>query len=225
MRASPLQGFLAVAEKDIRSELRTRIGITSLGLFVVTTVSVIVFAIAEEPLQRPLASALLWVTMFYTAMTGLGRSFITEEERGTSLYLRLHTAPLSVYFGKLAVNCILGLAANLVAVVLMMWFVDTIAESNIVALLCVITVSTIGLASVITMVSAIVAKAGTRNALLPVLAFPMLVPLLMPGVKATLYALADMSINEATGDLLLMVAYSGIVIVVSTFVFEVVWTE
>lgn len=225
MLASPLQGLLAVAEKDVRSELRTRIGITSLGLFVVTTVSVIVFAVADEPLQRPLAAALLWVTMFYTAMTGLGRSFITEEERGTSLYLRLHTTPLSVYFGKFAVNCILGMTANLVALVLMMWFVDTIAESDIATLFTVVAMSTLGLAAVITIVSAIVAKAGSRNALLPVLAFPMLVPVLMPGVRATLYALAQMSIADAAGDLLLMLAYSGIVIVVSTFVFEVVWTE
>lgn len=222
---SALQGVLAVAEKDARSELRTRIGLTSVGLFIVTTVSVIVFALADEPVQRPLAATLLWVVMFYTAMTGLGRAFITEEERGTSLYLRLHASPLAVYVGKLLVNLTLAVLSNVIAILLMLVFIPSITVGNVGTLLVVVATGSVGLASVLTIVSAIVARTGSRNPLLPVLSFPLLVPVILPGVKATLYAFADMGLSEAASDVVLMLAYSGIIIVVSTFVFEVVWTD
>jgi heme exporter protein B len=222
---SALQGVLAVAEKDARSELRTRVGLTSVVLFIVTTVSVIVFALADEPVPRPLAVTLLWVVMFYTAMSGLGRAFVGEQDRGTAFYLRLHTLPLAVYFGKLAVNLLMALLSNLAALVLMLFFVPSIAVGSISTLLVAVGVGSVGLAAVLTIVSAIVAQTGTRNPLLPVLSFPLLVPVILPGVKATLYALAGMGLSEAASDLMLMAAYSGIVIVVSTFVFDVVWAD
>ena len=222
---SPLNGALAVASKDLRSEIRTRFGITALGLFVLTTVSLVVFAVADEPLQKPLAAAILWVIMFYTAMTGLARAFVSEEERGTSLFLRLNSAPMAVYFGKLLVNVVFGVVSNLAATILLLFFMSSISVGDWVTLLTTVLIGSIGLAAVLSIVSAIVAKAGTRNPLLPVLSFPLLVPLVMPGVNAMLYAFAGMGLADAQGDLLLMASYSGIIIVVSALVFEVVWTD
>ena len=223
--ASPLIGAIAVASKDLRSEFRTRFGLTALGLFVLTTVSLVVFAVADEPLQRPLAAAILWVIMFYTAMTGLARAFVSEEERGTALFLRLNSAPLAVYLGKLLVNVVFGVVSNLAATLLLLFFMSSIDVGNWGTLLSTVLVGSIGLAAVLSIVSAIVAKAGTRNPLLPVLSFPLLVPLVMPGVNAMLYAFAGMGLADAQNDLLLMISYSGIVIVVSALVFEVVWTD
>lgn len=215
----------AVASKDLRSEIRTRFGLTALGLFVVTAVSLVVFALADEPVQRPVAAAILWVIMFYTAMTGLARAFVSEEERGTALFLRLQTDPLGVYLGKLAVNVVFALASNLAATVLMMFFLPDLTVGNIATLLWTVVLGSVGLASVLSIVSAIVAKAGTRNPLLPVLSFPLLVPLVLPGVNATVYALGGMGLADAQADLLLMFSYSGLIVVVSSLVFEVIWTD
>jgi heme exporter protein B len=215
----------AVAGKDIRSEVRTRYGITALGLFVITTVSLVVFAIADESVHRPLAAALIWVIMFYTSMTGLGRAFISEEERGTSLFLRLQAPTMAVYFGKLLVNIALALVSNVLAIALIAIFMPSISIGSWTVVLTSVIIGSIGLASVLSIVSAIVAKAGTRNPLLPVLAFPLLVPLIMPGVNAVLAGLAGLSLTESMGDILLMTSYAGLVIVASVFVFDVVWTE
>ncbi len=220
-----LTGIIAVAGKDLRSEVRTRYGITALGLFVVTAVSLVVFAVADEPLRRPLAAAILWVIMFFTAMTALGRSFVSEEERGTALFLQLNAQPLAVYTGKLLVNILLAVSSNLAALVLLLLFIPSIEVGNWATLFTTVLVGSIGLAAVLSIVSVIVAKAGTRSALLPVLSFPLLVPLVMPGVNATLLAFAGMGLADARGDLLLMASYSGMVILASVFVFEVVWSE
>ena len=152
-------GMLAVAGKDFRSEMRTRFGVTALGLFVVTAVSLVVFAIADEPLRKPVAAALVWVIMFYTAMTGLGRAFISEEERGTSLFLRLNARPLDVYLGKLLVNTALSLSANILATVLVLLFLPSVVVGDWSTLIATVVVGSVGLAAVLSIVSAIVAKA------------------------------------------------------------------
>lgn len=217
--------LIAVISKDLRSELRTRYGITALILFVVTAIVLVVFAAADEPMPRPIAAAVLWVVMFYTAMTGLGRGFISEEERGTSLLLRLSTDPTSVYFGKLIVNIVQSVLSNLLAALLFLFFMSRVNVGNPTLLLLCVLAGSIGLASTLTIVSAIVAKAGSKSALLPILSFPVLLPLIMPGTDVMLSAFAGLAVAEVAGSLGLMVSYTGIVIVVSWFVFEYIWCE
>lgn len=217
--------LFAVIDKDIRSEMRTRFGVTSLLLFVVTCVVLVVFSVADEAIPRPLAAAVLWVVMFFTAMTGLGRGFVSEEERGTALLLRLSATSTSVFMGKLIVNVIQAVLANLLAAMLFLFFLPKLQVGNTMLFLIVVVVGSMGLASALTVVSAIVAKAGTKSALLPVLSFPVLLPLVLPGTNAMLMAFAGFDVAEAAGDLVLMMAHTGIVSVVAWLVFDHIWCE
>jgi heme exporter protein B len=214
-----------VLEKDVRSELRTRYGITSLLLFVVTSVVLVAFALADEPLPRPMAVGLVWVLMCFSAMSGLGRGFIAEEERGTMLYLRLTTTASAVLFGKLLVNILQSIIANLLAVALLLLFVGTITVGNSALLLLCVLVGSIGLASVVTVISALVARAGTKQAVLPVLSVPLLLPLVLPGTACTLEAFAGYGIAEAGNNLGLMLAYTGCILVVTWLVFDYIWED
>ena len=220
-----LKSISAVFMKDVRSELRTRYGITALALFVVSAIALVMFAVADEALERPIAAAMLWVLMFYTALTGLGRGFVSEEERGTSLFLRLSTPSSAVYLGKLLINIVLSVLSNLTALLLFLIFLPMDAMWDLLTLLTSVFVGSVGLASVVTIVSAIVSKAGTRNALLPVLSFPILVPIIMTGVNAVLMGFAGLTLIDASGDIVFMASYSGIVILVSFFVFDVIWSD
>lgn len=217
--------WIAVLRKDIRSEIRTRYGITSLLLFVVTAVTLIAVSTADEVIPRPVASAVLWVVMFFTSMTGLARGFVSEEERGTSLYLQLSAPPLAVYIGKLTGNIALSLVSNLLIVLLLTLLIPTITIGSAGLLLLVVLIASIGLATVTTITSAIVAKAGSKQALLPILAFPVLLPLVMPGIQATLIALAGLTLADAWGDVGLMIAHTGIIATVGALLFESVWRD
>ncbi len=217
--------FLAVIEKDIRSELRTRYGLTALALFVVTSVSILAFSAADEPLPRPIAAGVLWVIMFFTALTGLARAFVHEEDRGTWLFLRISAKPTDIYFGKLAVNLILSVLTNCLATLLFVVFMTSVQVGSAWVLLLCVAVGSVGLASVLTIISAIVAKAGSKNSLLPVLSFPLLVPLLLPGTNAILMAFAGLELADVVPDLLLMFSYSGIVCVVGWLIFPTVWCD
>lgn len=219
------QSLKAVVMKDLLSEIRTRYGITAIALFVVTSVALVAFATADEQLHRPIAAGILWVVMFFTAMSGLGRGFISEEERGTTLYLQLSAPPSAVILGKLISNVLIAALSNLAVLALFLMFVGTVQLASPWILLLVLFAGSIGLATVITITSAIVATSGTRSPLLPILSFPVLIPLIMPGMNATLLAMADVSMSDVWPDLALMLSHTGIVATVSYLVFDVVWTE
>lgn len=225
MASSSFLRVQAVVMKDLHSEVRTRYGITALLLFVVTTVTLIVFSAADEPMLPPIVSAIIWVLMSFTAMTGLGRGFVSEEERGTALYLRLNSTPLAVYAGKLLVNILMAVVTNILGITMLFWFVNRVTVGSWLLLITTVIIGSIGLAAVLTIVSALVAKTGSRSPLLPVLSFPILVPLLMIGTKTTLFALAGMSIADVQSNLLLILAYTGMIVVVSVMVFDIIWSD
>ncbi|NQW29823.1 MAG: heme exporter protein CcmB [Ignavibacteria bacterium] len=217
--------FLAVIEKDIRSELRTRYGLTALALFVVTSVALVAFSAADEPLPKPIAAGVLWVIMFFTALTGMARAFVHEEERGTWLFLRISTRPTDIYMGKLAVNTVLSVTTNCLTALLFVIFLTGFTVGSPWILVLCVAVGSIGLAAVLTIVSAIVAKAGSKNSLLPVLSFPLLVPLLLPGTNALLMSVGGFEFTDVLADLSLMLAYSGIVSVVAWIIFPIIWCD
>ena len=86
----------ALFKKDLASELRTRYAINSLVMFIVVTISVILFSIGNEKISDFLAGGLFWVVIFFSAMSGLSRAFVSEEERGTTLTLQLIASPITI---------------------------------------------------------------------------------------------------------------------------------
>jgi heme exporter protein B len=96
-------------KKDWQSELRTRYAINALAMFILVTISVILFSIGSENISEYLTGGLLWVVIFFSAMSGLSRAFVSEEERGTTLTLQLIAKPSTIFTGKLLFNVCLYL--------------------------------------------------------------------------------------------------------------------
>ena len=94
----------ALFKKDFHSELRTRYAINSLAMFIIVAISVILFSIGTERITESLTGGIFWVVIFFTAMSGLARAFVSEEERGTVLTLQLIASPSTVFSGKLVFN-------------------------------------------------------------------------------------------------------------------------
>lgn len=221
-----LRGFWAVFEKDIKLELRARYAINMLLLFALGALVVIAFAVGPTPLSARVQAALLWTTLLFAAAVGLGRAFISEEERGTLLLLQLNLRPGAVYAGKLLVNFVLLLALNLVAVGAFAVLLQVqVAWPGLLALTLVL--GSIGLAGATTLLSALIARAtGGRSALLPVLLFPVLVPLLLSAVEATRSALlVAEGWATATDELLTLVGFNGAVITAAILLFDYIWLD
>src|SRR5438270_78114 len=117
-----MSAWQGVLRKDLAVEFRTRYGVSAVIMFLLITVSVILYSTPGEQLQPSILSALLWIALFFGAMTGLARSFVSEEERGTSLILRLYASSESVFIGKFVYNLGLMLALAVSAVLFFQFF-------------------------------------------------------------------------------------------------------
>ena len=218
-------GSWAVLEKDILLEWRSRYALNMLLMFVMSSLFLIALAIGQEPITEHMQSALLWVVIMFSAAIGLGRSFVAEEERGTVLLLQLNVRGSQVLAGKLIFNFILLLAVDLVGLV-MFSFLLSMQIENLGLMLTVLTLGSIGVAGATTLLSAIIARASNKGPLLPVLLFPMLIPLLLSVVKAAGHALnGGLGWAGAEVELTTMAAFAGVVTTASFLLFEYVWTD
>lgn len=220
-----LNGAWAIFEKDVRLELRSRYALNMLMMFVLASILLMLFAIGAEPIGPRVQSALLWIIILFSASIGLGRAFVAEEERETVLLLQLNTRPSMVYAGKLLFNFILVLAMNVVAVLAMVLFLSIRVEAALL-LTAALLLGSVGLAGATTLLAAIIARASSRGPLLPVLLFPVLVPLLLSVVTATRHALAGgRGWPAATDELTTLFAFGGVVITASVLLFDHVWND
>ena len=215
----------AVVEKDVRSELRTRYALNALLMFVITAVSTILFALRSDNPSIELLSGMYWVVIFFTAMSGLSRIFVSEEERGTVMVLQLVAAPSVVYFGKLLFNsCLTLLLTAAVTVLYVIAFPGfTIKSPDVFSM--VVLFGSLGFAASATIIAAIIAKAGARGTLYPVLSFPILIPLLMTVMNGTTRALAGESMASALGELQILVGYMLVMVGCSYILLDYVWKD
>lgn len=213
---------LTVARKDLLIELRTRAALNALFLFAVGSLVVVSFTVTAASLGHEVKAALLWVVLFFSAMVGLSRSFVYEEETKTADALRLSASPGSVLAGKLIAN--LALLA-LVEVVLLPLFVALLQVEcgNWPLLLGALALGSVGIVAGATICAALVAKARSGSALYAVVCLPILLPVLIAAVGATAKSLTGAPFADAAADLKILVSYAGIVTTASTMLFEHVW--
>jgi heme exporter protein B len=220
-----LRSTFAVFLKDWRSELRTRYAISALLMFVVTTISIILFSLGSEGAPPDALSGMLWVVIFFAAMSGLSRTFVMEEERGTTLTLQLLAPPSAVFFGKLLFNLVLILGLNTVTVVLYAAFINGFIIRNIPIFLTTILLGSIGFAAAATVIAAIIARANTKGTLYPVLSFPIVLPLLLTVINATRLASEGSFFSEAAGEFQILISYIVVVVVVAYMLFDYIWKD
>lgn len=211
--------------KDFRSELRTRYAINALAMFIIVAISVILFSIGNEKINENLTAGLFWVVIFFTAMSGLSRAFVSEEERGTTLTLQLIAAPSTVFSGKLIFNIILVFAMNAVIAILYGALFEDFVIKNFLLFFTSFVLGNIGLAISSTIIAAIIAKAGAKGTLYPVLSFPILLPLILTCVQLTLFSFDGTSFEKSKFELAIVVSYDVIMITVSYLLFDFIWKE
>jgi heme exporter protein B len=223
---SAVASTIALIRKDVHSELRTRYALNALIMFVVTAVSTIVFALRSDQPTSSVLSGLYWVVVFFTAMSGLSRTFVSEEERGTTMTLQLVATPSTVYFAKLLFNTALTFSMTIAVTILYMTvFSNVFVIQTVSIFLGTVVLGSIGFASASTIIAAIVAKANTRGTLYPVLSFPILIILLMTVMGATTKALDGEEFASALGDFQILIGYILAMTGGSYLLFDYVWKD
>lgn len=211
--------------KEFVSEFRTRYAINALLMFVVTTLSIILFSVGTESPTPDVLSGTLWIVIFFSAMSGLSRTFVAEEERGTSMTLRLLVNSSSVYIGKLLYNFILILVLSLIIAASYLLLLKEFSVKSYDIFWITIFLGSAGLASASTILAAIIAKANTKGTLFPVLAFPILLPLLMTCINATKLAAEGAFMTESVKEFQILISFTVVMVATSFIVFDFVWKD
>jgi heme exporter protein B len=215
----------ALFKKDLASELRTRYAVNSLAMFILVTISVILFSIGSERVSENLSGGLLWVVIFFSAMSGLSRAFVSEEERGTTLTLHLIASPSTVFSGKLLFNLILVFVMNIVIAVIYSALFNTFIIRNFPLFAGAFLLGNVGIAVSSTIIAAIIAKTGSKGTLYPVLSFPILLPLILTLIDLTKMAMDGAEFTTAYIELAVLACYDVIMIAASYMLFDFIWKD
>ncbi len=217
-----LQQVLTILWKDIRCELRSKQTWTGMGLFALLVLVIFNFAFdLRVDNKAAIAPGVLWVAFVFASLLGLGRTIAAEHEKGS--LDRLLLCPVNrkaIYLAKLLGNMLFIGVVEIVALPIFAALFDVPLFG---ALLPIVLLGTLGIAAVGTLFSAMAAATQARELLLPVLIFPLIVPVVISAVRAT-GTLMVPTVNEPPW-LGLMAAFDIIFLSASMLTFEYVIEE
>jgi heme exporter protein B len=215
----------AIVWKDIRAELRTKDIFSSMFVFALLTVVIFNFAFElRVPDMKMVAPGIVWVAITFAGTLGLNRAFVIEQDKGSLAGLLL--APIdrsTIYFGKLLSSLLFMLIVEIVLLPLVMIFFNLPLLTW--QQLLVLVLGTYGFAAVGTVFSGIAVNTRAREVLLPILLFPVVLPVLIAGVKMTGALLDGEPFSSLTNWLRLIVVYDVTFTIVAYLTFGYVVEE
>jgi heme exporter protein CcmB len=220
---------LLVLKKDFAIELKSREILYTTLFFAVSAVLVFAFAFVKDgqPLEDA-AAGILWIAIAFSGTLALGRTFERERHGETLRALLLAPAPRpAIYVGKLLgiVGLLLVAEALLVPLIALLFQAAALFRSPFLLLLLLLS-GTVGFAAVGTLFAAMLVRARTRDVLLPILLYPMSVPVIIAGVRGT-SALLGSPIDEpaVTMWIAMLVAFDAVFVTLALWTFEPLMTE
>jgi heme exporter protein B len=222
-RSPPLLGSaLLIARKDLAIEFRTRSAFTSALVFAL--LGIVIFNFAWDPTAVSaidLAPGVLWVIFTLSGLLGLHRSF--EVERADRAMDALLTAPVdreAIFLGKAGANLVFVLGVQAVAIPAVALFYNLPVDRSTLVVSMIGLLAAVGLVAVGTLFSAMVSNTRFAELLLPVLALPFFVPIVIPAAQATAKLLAGRPVAEALGWLKLLLAFDIVFVAACTVAFR-----
>ena len=217
-----------VMRKDLRIEIRSREILYTTLFFAVACVLVFAFGFVREGRALEDASAgILWIAIAFSGTLALGRAF--DRERHNETLRALMLAPVArpaLYVGKLLGVLVLLAAVEIVVVpmIALMFQANLLAHAWLMSALLV--AGTIGFAAVGTLFAAMLVRARSRDVLLPILLYPITIPVIIAGVRGTAALLqAEVDLPMARAWLSMLVFFDVVFITIALWVFEPVMTE
>jgi len=228
-RRSPLSAFLsavgAIVWKDLAAELRSRELLSAMLVFAILVIFIFNFALELDAKTRSNVTAgILWVTFAFAGSLGLNRSMAIEKDRGCIDGLLLAPVDRSaIYFGKTIGNLIFMLIV--VAIVIPIYSILYNINLFNPGLLLVIFLGSIGFVTVGTLLASMAVQTRTRDILLPILLFPVEIPVFIAAVKASMGFLQGLEMSEIMPWINLLIVYDVVFTAVAFMLFDYVVEE
>jgi len=207
---SPFRQVLVVLEKDLLIEWRARSRAFALASFAVTVLLLFSFAVGPNiEVLRDHAGAYLWLAVLLSSTLLLGQSFQVEEEAGALESLILAPIePTALFYGKALSNTLQLIGLCFVITVPMVALFDGQFNEPFYMFVGVVVLGAAGVSAPGTLYAGLTARLNTRQLMLPLLLFPLLVPCLLAAVKATGVLLKGDAMNQYGSWMKLLLAFN-----------------
>ena len=218
---------LAIAAKDMRVELKSRDVLGSSGLFALTVLVTASFTSIPGGNTGAMATGILWISLLFAVLLGVGRSMARESQDRAIEGLLLSPAPReSIFLGKLLAGIVMMslIEIFIVPLFLVLMTGETQGTLDVGALLLTVVLATLGIVIVATLFSGIAVGSRMGESLLPLIVMPVVIPLMIAAVETTRLALGGGNGNtSAIQWYLLLAGFDAIVglAAVATFSFVV----
>jgi heme exporter protein B len=212
----------AIARKDLTTELRAKAGFNSVASLGITTLILLGLALGPDAQAlRNAAVGAVWLATFFSGVLAFNRSYQVELESGALEALLQYPGPRwTIFAGKLLGNLLFVtvMVAIVTVVGVVLFGVDI--PSTWPSLILVFALGIIGMVTLGTFYAAMASRSRAREVLLPLLLFPMLVPVLLAATTASKALLGADLMHEAGAWIRLLIAYDVIFLVATLIAFE-----
>jgi heme exporter protein B len=226
---SSIQSFFQTIKmiiwKDLKAEFRSRELLTAMLVFALLVILMFNFALELDiRLRSTITAGVLWTTFVFAGALGLNRSLAIEKDRGCLDGLLLAPVERSaIYFGKVFTNLIMMLlmAVIVIPVYTLLYNVNLFRP----IFFLVVLLGCLGYAVVGTLLSSMTVQTRSRDTLLPILLFPVAIPILVASVKASSGVFDDQTLTQVMPWINLLIGYDVIFIALAFMVFDEVVQE
>jgi heme exporter protein B len=215
----------AIVWKDLAAELRSRELLSAMLVFALLVILIFNFALELDPSTRRVATpGILWATFAFAGTLGLNRSMAVEKDRGCLDGLLLAPVDRSaIYFGKMISN----LAFMMIVEVVVLPVYSVLYTTNLFnpGLIGTIFLGSVGYVAAGTLLSSMAVQTRTRDVLLPILLFPVVIPVLIAAVKASNGYLQSLDLTDIMPYINLLIVYDVIFTAAAFMLFDYVVEE
>ena len=213
----------ALLRKDLVTEWRTRETAVTLLFFAFLLVIIFAFSLyVDETIAAAVSPAVIWISLAFTGTLAIDRSFAQEQEGDTLTALVLVPgASKALYIAKTAMNVAYMILVEMLVVPLVVFILSApLPLDAIPALICALLAGTVGFAAVGTVFSAMLVTVRRRGVLLPIILYPIAIPLLVMGVEAVQVLMENFPIEQAWSWIKVMVAVDVVYLLGGAWLFD-----
>lgn len=218
-----MREIIELIKKDFLLEIRQKYALNAILLYVVSTVFVVQLSFGRI-IDETSWIALFWIILLFAAFNAVSKSFV-QEHTARRLYYFMIAAPVSIVLSKIVYNSLLMVSLGFLSLGLYVLFLG-MPDFNPWLLYPSFILGCIGLASALTMVSAIASSAGNNAALMAVLGFPVVIPLLLLVINSFKLALqVNISTLQMIKSLTSLFLIDAVVVILAVILFPYLWRK
>ena len=217
------RGLRILLLKEFRLELRRRSVIAGIALYLLSLIFIcyLTFTLRNNAINEATWSALFWLTILFSVVNTVGKSFIGEK-KGVTIYYYSTSSPQLIIIAKIIYNAILCFLLSVAGYLLFQTFIDNPVEDHAIFLLTLMLTS-IGFSGALTIISGIASKPNNSNILMAVLGFPIVISVLLMAIRITKNVLDGIDRSLSYDELFNLLAINCILTVLAYILFPYVW--